>query len=552
MPSRRVINRLKLGPIVGHTDETNTCVWIQVFDDPELYQLHVKDAGSFPFESTETRLTLPLEFRTAIASATGLRPDWRYNYKVLRRGRSVRDAKGTFRTMPRNGSMANILFCAVSCNAIFYDNKITNGAWEALNKFVKEAKPHFIIMMGDQLYIDEDKNDIFGKFRETPSLDLRKALAEKYLENWSRKIVKDIMANVPIYMMWDDHEIRDGWGSLASDSETLLEQYPRGKEIFNKCKTYFENTRDLYWHFQGCHNPQKISGQLLPNYIDSPPRPNDKFAMPYVFQCGRLIVLVLDSRGERDVFRKELPILGPRQWQFIHEVFDNLADDVDAFAVVTPTPIASLDPEGQTQKLMGERMDDVESFKKGDFKGLFDPIRTEGGLALLEYLGRYELRRVLGGIVNQGTFETFKIDEVRDQWSHRFSRKEQIDLLKAAGDASFTNRQAISQRALVFVSGDIHIGCIFDITSSKPSYKAVSITSSGVSTVATASPTVGAFVDEDFNVASGIRSTLRDVVRDFNFGVIQVVPTGSGAEMVHSLAHEGNSYAVGLNIKDLL
>ena len=47
------------------------------------------------------------------------------------------------------------------------------------------------------------------------------------------------MANVPIYMMWDDHDIRDGFGSLASDSETLVQKYPRGKDIFDKCITFF-------------------------------------------------------------------------------------------------------------------------------------------------------------------------------------------------------------------------------------------------------------------------------------------------------------------------
>jgi len=450
--------------------------------------------------------------------------------------------------------MANILICAISCNAIFFDKDITNGAWEALSKFVREAKPHFIVMMGDQVYIDEDNQDIFAKFLKSPSLDLdlRKALAEKYRENWSRNLVKDVMANVPIYMMWDDHEIRDGWGSMASDSETLLQQYPRGKEIFIKCKTYFEDARDVYWHFQGCHNPQKFSGQLLPNYIDSPPVQNQRRAMPYVFRCGRLIVLMLDSRGERDVFRKDLPILGSEQWHFISEVFDNLAEDVDALAVMTPTPIATLDPEGQTQKLMGERTDDVESFKKGDIEGLFNPHSTEDFSDLVAAAVGSHLTRLTGKPVNLGSFKVSNIDEARDQWSHKFSRPEQAALLRAAGKARLSNRNAGSARELIFLSGDIHAGCIFDITVSKPSYKAASLTSSGISTVKQRVPTVGSLVDEDFDVAPGIRSTLREVVIDFNFGVVQMIPSGSGAEIVASLAHEGNSFTVGVDISDLL
>ena len=56
----------------------------------------------------------------------------------------------------------------------------------------------------------------------------------------------------------------------------------------------------------------------------------ERLGMPFVFRCGRLMLLVLDSRGERDVFRKDFPILGERQWQFIDDVFAHLPPDVDA------------------------------------------------------------------------------------------------------------------------------------------------------------------------------------------------------------------------------
>ena len=176
-------------------------------------------------------------------------------------------------------------------------------------------------------------------------------------------------------MMWDDHDIRDGWGSAPSDSETLVARFPRGRAIFEKCKAYYEDCRDAYWHFQGCHNPRPSDGvdPALPNYVDGPPPSSARYAMPYAFRCGRLVVLMLDSRGERDVFREELPILGFKQWEFIERVFARLPADVEALAVVTPTPLASLDPEGQTLKLMGNRTDDVEAFKRGDEKNTLDP-----------------------------------------------------------------------------------------------------------------------------------------------------------------------------------
>ena len=95
--------------------------------------------------------------------------------------------------------------------------------------------------------------------------------------------------------------------------------------------------------------------------------------MPFVFRCGRVMVLVLDSRGERDVFRADIPILGARQWQFIDRSSRDCQPTSTRWRSSTATPIASQDPDGQTQRLMGDRTDDVEAFKRGDEEELFHP-----------------------------------------------------------------------------------------------------------------------------------------------------------------------------------
>jgi hypothetical protein len=274
--------------------------------------------------------------------------------------------------------------------------------------------------------------------------------------------------------------------------------------------------------------------------------------MPFVFRCGRLMVLVLDSRGERDVFRKKYPILGESQWTFIDDVFAHLPADADALAIVTATPIASQDPDGQTQHLLGDRTDDIEAFKRGDEQALFHPESTEDKVELVKAIVSERLSRAVGGHFNVGNFKISSLDEARDQWSHHFARAEQRDLLKKAFAARYVNRNAASGRELVFLSGDIHIGCIFDISSALPRGKAVSLTSSGISQIEDAQPLVGTFVDEEFSLAFGLRSTLRDVVNTFNFGVVQVQPTGSGAEISAVLAHEGNSFAFGLKLEGIV
>ena len=339
MRSRGRVNRLRLGPVVGHTDDASSRVWIQVVDDPARYALRVEGAGIFPFQSTEGGV---LEFRTAIAVAAGLRPEWQYRYSVLRLGRRMPGGSGSFRTMPPPGSMANILFCPISCNAI--DKGL--GSWRPFSEFVDRSLPNFVLMMGDQLYMDEDKPDTFDEELDSSPARRREAMAEKYRLNWSRDPVNRVLANVPTYMMWDDHDIYDGWGSSAGNSPTLAAKHPKGAEIFATLNAYFEDARDVYWHFQGCRNPQPgdIADPAFPNYVSEPPLHGTRRAMPFAFRCGRLALLVLDSRGDRDVFRDDLPALGPEQWAFIEHLFANLPPDVEALAVVTPTPIASIGP----------------------------------------------------------------------------------------------------------------------------------------------------------------------------------------------------------------
>jgi hypothetical protein len=545
--SRRRVNRLRLGPVVGHTDDASARVWIQVVDDPARYALRVEGAGIFPFQSTEGGV---LEFRTAIAVAGGLRPEWQYRYSVLRLGRRMPGGSGSFRTMPPPASMANVLFCPISCNAI--DKGL--GSWRPFSEFVDRSLPNFVLMMGDQLYMDEDKPDTFDEELDSSPARRREAMAEKYRLNWSRDPVNRVLANVPTYMIWDDHDIYDGWGSSAGNSPTLVAKHPKGAEIFAALNAYFEDARDVYWHFQGCHNPQPgdIADPAFPNYVGAPPLHGTRRAMPFVFRCGRLAVLVLDSRGDRDVFRDDLPALGPEQWAFIDHVFANLPPDVEALAVVTPTPIASMDPDGQVMKLVGGRTDDVEAFKRGDRERLLSLPKGKslGNFALAAVSAR--VSRLTGSPANLGEFMLSNIDEVRDQWSHKFARREQADLIRKAGKARLANRTAGAPRSLMFLSGDIHIGCIFDLTSLVPPFKAVSLTSSAISNTEDTSFVLGVYVDEEVNVGFGIKSKLRDVVPDFNFGVVQVIPTGRGAELHGAIAHEGNAFAAGLDISDLL
>ena len=525
MNLRKQVHRLRLGPIVGHTSERSVVIWIRVFDDPAQYTLRIEGHGVVPFESTERGV---LEFHTATARADGLRSNWQYRYRVFRHGRAVRGSTGSFRTMPHRRSMTPVTFVTASCN-----HQEEEGAWADLSQFIEDAKPRFLLMIGDQVYLDDSPN-LWRDFLESPRPIRRQAMADAYQESWSRDIVRHVLANIPTYMMWDDHEIRDGWGSWAGDSPTLAASYPRGQRVFDFHNAYFEDARDVFWHFQMSHNPP----------FGPPPQPGQRRAMPVFFYCGRLLVLLTDCRGDRDLWRETHPVLGNDQWDLIDALVANIPPEVEAIAVATAAPIASMSPTGLAQLVYGRRTDDVELFKKGSSH---DALRSGRDFLEAPHALRDAWLLSRFGVPSEThAFRLQDIDDVRDQWSHHVSRPEQEKLIRKFGEARLDNRSRGTARRLIFLGGDIHAGGIFDIEVSKPEFTAPCLISSGISQQTGREFLLGLLVDEEFEVADGIHSRMREFVNEYNFGIVHMIPTGATPELIPTVAHAGNSRAVGI------
>jgi hypothetical protein len=524
---RRSPPRLTLGPIVGHTDDASTRIWIQVSDDPGRYALRVVGRGVFPFVSTEGP---EIEFGTAIAVADSLRPDHKYHYSVLRDGHVVPSGGGSFRTMPRPGSMSDVLFVSISCSDWRHP-----GAWPELEQFVDEQQPRFILMMGDQVYLDfgdTDAEHIWPYHLKTPPAKRRKAMAERYRDHWGRDPIRRIMANVPTYMIWSDHEIRDGWGSWASDSPTLQARFPRGAAIAQAYNAFFEDARKLYWHFQLCRSAAEP--------VAEPYLPGQRKAIPILFQCGRLAVLMLDDRGDRDLWRDKDRALGTEQWAFVeNEVLPNLPPHVDALALVTQAPIVGMSPTGEAQRRFGDRYDDVRLFERGDARGLL-ALQNSPDIDDYPALGHALVDRlVFKDLLPDNDLRLSDFDDTRDQWSHQTSRPEQERLIRKAVEARSINRQVSQPRGVLFIGGDIHSGALYEISVADPECTAPCLISSGIGQARGA--VVGLKLDDRFEVAPGIHADLKHVVGDFNFGVTHILFNGGTPLINNALVHPGAS-----------
>ena len=116
---------------------------------------------------------------------------------------------------------------------------------------------HCLVLGGDQVYADPiwdyvtyfKKNKLLGR-KSSLKIAAHKiddndldSLANKieefyeklYIDSWSRKAVSNVMSSIPTIMMWDDHDIFDGWGSHSKE----LQESPIFQLIFKVAKKYF-------------------------------------------------------------------------------------------------------------------------------------------------------------------------------------------------------------------------------------------------------------------------------------------------------------------------
>ncbi len=196
-----------------------------------------------------------------------------------------------------------------SCNG-FSDPKLVQNEKEPLALWRRLAKEHeeqpfsLLLMGGDQLYADSlwksrqapltrkwaDKNRRDQlKHKAGPNMrkELKKFYEELYVDQWSYEYMIDLMASIPTCMMWDDHDIFDGWGSY-SDEMLGCEVY---QAIYETARAYFE-----LFQIRSKSNRSLLS------------KNEDHYA--WGFQFRDYLILALDNRAER----KQNQIMSQDQW----------------------------------------------------------------------------------------------------------------------------------------------------------------------------------------------------------------------------------------------
>ena len=191
-----------------------------------------------------------------------------------------------------------------------------NALWRQLGATNARKPFHLLLQGGDQLYADTiwDAVPELGAWRRLPWRDgnahsFTPSMAEethryyfkRYCSLWSQADIAPILAAVPSIMMWDDHDIFDGWGSWPEDRQDCA--------VF---RGLFEVAREHFALFQLAAVPGR-----LPEPFTDPEGQHFGFA----YRAGDIGIIAPDLRSERTRAR----VMGERGWRHFEAALNRLS-----------------------------------------------------------------------------------------------------------------------------------------------------------------------------------------------------------------------------------
>lgn len=227
-------------------------------------------------------------------------------------------------------------FAYASCNG-FSDYRMMNTTenpyrlWDLMKSEHDSAPFTALLMGGDQVYADSiwsaieplqkwNELKIDEKKKRQATVDMTRKIdrfySELYVSRWNQPSVARILATIPSVMMWDDHDIFDGWGSYPEK----LRECPVYQAIYGFAKKHFELLQ-----VRGLQNRS-----LIGNLADL-----KHYSMSLKF--GAYTILALDNRSERTLTQ----VMSETHWNDVAATLNNCTSG--DLLVMTAVPVVYRD-----------------------------------------------------------------------------------------------------------------------------------------------------------------------------------------------------------------
>ncbi|HLP46364.1 MAG TPA: alkaline phosphatase D family protein [Candidatus Kapabacteria bacterium] len=342
-----------LGPIIGEVTHKTAKIWFYgtlAEDESQKPFCHAFDKDKMgaipgsPFEFVEVSKSsydiAGLLSKAFLAEITfpdsGEEICFGINYD--RSGILKDELKYTVKSAPDKGDIP-FSFGLISCHKAYKSIPVYQAVvarmWNFLYDKLTEKKSSFLLQVGDQVYCDLVENNAFEKCKNLKDQDDHKQMVdfyrEIYTEHWGFPEVQRVMSTFPQYMILDDHEILNAWGSNIKHRTDYLK--------------IFDAAREAYVEFQHSHNPASLrNGELH-----------------YAFYYGSAAFLVMDLRSHRGENKgtDQYPLAGKEQWEDIENWLKNdRVKESKVLFVVTSVPVFHLSPIFTSQKLVKLHIED--------------------------------------------------------------------------------------------------------------------------------------------------------------------------------------------------
>ena len=352
---------LLLGPLLRYVGETEATVWVETDGPCEVEVLGRRDR-TFCVEG----------HHYALVCLDGLEPGSSYEYEVKLDGERVwPPAESGFppsrlRTLERDAPL-RIVFgsCRVAVPHIppytlTKDEDPEHGreidALYALAIRMKEQPteewPDLLLMIGDQVYADEDapRTREFIRERRGTDGDPGDEVADfeeythLYRETWGEEPIRWLLSTVPSAMIFDDHDIHDDWNTSISWLEEM-----RAKPWWDRRIT---GGLASYWVYQALGNfsPDEIAERGLLDHLKSHPDSGHalhEWARDVDWgsngrrwslsrDLGGVRLVMLDSREGRVLGERPRRMFDDEEWKWLEGV---VTGDVRHLVIADTLPI---------------------------------------------------------------------------------------------------------------------------------------------------------------------------------------------------------------------
>lgn len=325
---------MSFGP--GFSEDIEVSVTINTAPEPTVVRLEVVEDNTFG-----ARLGV---------SPEKLEPGKTYSYTVSVNGKEITppglsSVDLRFQTLPENPD--EIEFVLMSCHGIeAYEHDPKNKAintwrmWSKLDTYLKDNdRCRLLVLGGDQVYMDDTFKEDISNYKSLTKDQATQKAYDVYVLYWGDPLYRKAMAQFPAILMWDDHDLIDGWGSREA---------AKLKSNREAWQSYGALLTSAFSQMQASRNPGEI---------------HRSSGFSFRFGIGSTQFIALDLRsGRRILDSGKSEMMSKDHRKALTETFEKVPATTETLFIVSPVTIARMG--GDIETLLGSVANLFWSFGK--------------------------------------------------------------------------------------------------------------------------------------------------------------------------------------------